>query len=107
MASTKRPLKDIQAENHQLVYRAGQLQYQLRQFAKDLEAINDRLVSINVEGAEAIELEKQVAEKMAAEKAKEAEAKANAEGATTTPAEQSSPAPVEVASSQTKDSTNV
>ena len=100
MSQKQRTTQDIAQENAGLVYRAGQLQYSIRQTQKDLDAINDRLVALNVEYVAATELEKQVQEKVAAEKAKEAEAKskAEAEAAKDAQAEQQSPTPVEVSS---------
>lgn len=79
MSDTKRPISEIKAENAQLVYRAGQLQYTLVQTQRDLTSINDRLRDLNFEYLAAVEFERQVAEKMAAEKAKETEALAKAE----------------------------
>lgn len=91
---------EILTENQQLVYKAGQLQYLIRQTQKDLDMINDRLLALNVEYVGAKEFEDQLAEKMAAEKAKEAKAKADAEAVKTTQTEQPSPTLVEVGSKE-------
>lgn len=100
MANTKKTTSELQQENAQLVYKAGQLQYLIRQTQVDLNVINDRLVELNLEYVEAKELEAQIAEKMAAEKAKEAKAKADAEVAKTPHTEQPSSTPVEVSSKE-------
>lgn len=66
-ALVPRELKDIQAEFNQLTQRAGSAQYQQYVLDKDLQAINDRLVSVNNEAAARQKLDKESAAKTAAQ----------------------------------------
>lgn len=82
-----RTTSTIQAENSQLTYKAGQLQYIARQTAKDLDMINDRLRDLALEYVQVKAKEDEVkklveeakAKDVADQKAKEDADKAQAE----------------------------
>lgn len=76
-----RPLPQIQGEYAQLLQRAGQCQYQIEMFQRDLKMYNDSLKDLNAEAFAANEASER-AKAEAEEKAKQAdEAAAKAEAA--------------------------
>lgn len=56
--SVPREMKEIQEEYHRLCINAGQVQYQLTVYQQELNNINERLRSINNEGAARTQLDK-------------------------------------------------
>lgn len=47
----ERALKDVEAEYHNLVYKAGTLQYQVNVLSADLNLVNDQIKELNFEAA--------------------------------------------------------
>lgn len=79
---------DIQNENAHLTYKAGQVQYVIRQNQKDLDMINDRLRDLALEYVQVKAKEDEVSKLVAEAKAKdeaEKKAKENAEKAAQIP----------------------
>lgn len=58
-----RALPEIEAAYGQLATQAGQIQYQIHVFKKDLERLNDNMVSLNYEAAARKELDTKAAAK--------------------------------------------
>lgn len=57
--SVPRPLAEIQTAYQQLCANAGQTQYQMKIYAKELEKINEQLESVNREAAARQQLDSQ------------------------------------------------
>lgn len=47
----QRTFKDVNIEYQKTCFKAGQLQYQIFALSKDLDAVNDVLRDLNIEGA--------------------------------------------------------
>lgn len=59
--SKQRSLEEIKQEYMRMLARAGDLQYQIVIFSKDLELVNNSLRDLNLEAVKASEAEKQAA----------------------------------------------
>lgn len=57
--SVPRELTEVQTEYQRLCANAGQLQYQLRVYERELERINNQLEGVNREAAARVELDNQ------------------------------------------------
>lgn len=68
----KRTKEQVIQEYNNIVFRAGNLQYQIYALSNDLRLLNEAAVKLNLEHAELSKIDAQVAERLAAEKSAEA-----------------------------------